>query len=204
MGDVKGETLQKLDEALEKGFVDREVVPLLDAINRFDDAVTTSSCSGRFQLIQVPNPGDKLNSNVLGKWHRRINAEEVMKALETWDGVGQIHFLVQPLLVHVRCKNIETASWLRNLAQGNGLKFSTIRSVKTGFSGNIQDWGVVVEFLGTERMEVPLHRFRREDLKTIIPPLVDHGNELMDRIKERIPTVTDALGRDFSNYSHQD
>lgn len=201
---MKEATISKLDDALDKGLVDREVVPLLEAINRLEDAVTTSSCSGRFQLIQVPNPGDKLNSNVLGKWHRKIESGEVMEALGRWDGTGQVHFLVQPLLVHIRCRNIETASRLRNLAHGSGLKFSTIRSMKTLPSGGVPEWGVVVEFLGTERMEVPLHIFPREDLESIVPPLINHGNELMERIKLRIPAMIDSLIKEFLKYHVKD
>ncbi len=176
-----------------KGLVDPEVVPLLEAINKLPCAVTTSSCSGRIMVISVPEPGDKLGSTVLGKWHRTVSSQEVLDALGKWDGSGQVHLLVQPLLLHIRCMDIVTASELRNLANGNGLKFSTIRSVRTDPSGRIPDWGVVVEFLGTERIEVPLHIFNRESLPFIIPPLVEHGNELIVRIKGRIPTLVSAI-----------
>ncbi len=193
MGDVKQETLRKLDEALMNGLVDQEVIPLLEAINKLPWAVTTSSCSGRLMVISVPEPGDKLGSTVLGKWHRTVSSEEVLDALGKWNGSGQVHLLVQPLLLHIRCMDIVTASELRNLANGNGLKFSTIRSIRTDHSGTIPDWGVVVEFLGTERIEVPLHIYNRDSMPFIIPPLVVHGNELLVRIKERIPTIVSAI-----------
>ena len=95
--------------------MDDEVIVLLHAINSIDDAVTTSSCSGRFQLIQVPKLGDKLGSNILGKWHRKVSEEEVLEALGKWDGTGQVHLLVQPLLVHIRCRDIATAAKLSTM-----------------------------------------------------------------------------------------
>ncbi len=185
--------MQKLEKALSEGLVDEEVIGLLLAINNVDDAVTTSSCSGRFQLIQVPTLGDKLGSNVLGKWHRKVSAEEVLEALGKWDGTGQVHLLVQPLLVHIRCRDIETAAKLRTIAQESGLKFSTIRSVKLDRKGGVQEWGVMVEFLGTERMEVPIHGIPRDLFDDIIPPLVHHGNGLIERTKDHIDHLAQRI-----------
>ena len=191
---LKQEILNKLEDARSMDLVDEEVLPLLDAINSLEDAVTTSSCSGRVQLIQVPDLGDKLGSNILGKWHRTVSSEEVLEALEKWDGEGQVHLLVQPLLVHLRCRDLETAVRLRNFAQESGMKFSTIRSVKLGRNNEPLEFGIVVEFLGTERMEVPLQGKDRDLLPRIIPPLVEHGNELIARTKARIPEMTAAIG----------
>ena len=190
---MKANTLRKLEKALSEGLVDEEVIVLLHAINSIDDAVTTSSCSGRFQLIQVPDTGDKLGSNILGKWHRKVSAEEVLEALGKWDGTGQVHLLVQPLLVHIRCRDIATAAKLRTIAQENGLKFSTIRSVKLDRRGGTQEWGIMVEFLGTERMEVPIHGIARKLFQDIIPPLVRHGNGLIDRTKGHIEQLAQSL-----------
>jgi hypothetical protein len=76
--------------------------------------------------------------------------------------------------------------------------------MKTLPSGEVPDWGVMVEFLGTERMEVPLHIFPREDLESIVPALINHGNELMERIKLRIPAMIDALIKEFLKYHDKD
>jgi len=190
---LKQETLKKLRDARARNLVDKEVDPLLDAINGIEDAVTTSSCSGRVQLIQVPDLGDKRGSNILGKWHRTVSREEVLKAYEKWDGKGQVHLHVQPLLVHVRCRNILTAVKLRNTAQEKGMKFSNIRSMKMGRKGDPLEWGAVVEFLGTERMEVPIHGISEDIISEVIGPLIEHGNELILRTKTRIRVMTESM-----------
>jgi len=190
---LKERILGKLKDAIEDDRVDEDVVPLLDAVNRFRDAVTTSSCSGRVQLIQVGEPGDKVGAKVLGKWHRRVDQRELREAVDGWNGEGQLHLLVQPLLLHVRCRDLQTAVVLRHAAQESGLKFSTIRSVRMDRAGEIPEWGVVVEFLGTERMEVPLHVFGEGQRRDALFPLLEHGNELLKRTKLHIDDLVSAL-----------
>jgi tRNA(Phe) wybutosine-synthesizing methylase Tyw3 len=129
-----------------------------------------------------------------------VTSDEILIAFDRWDGTGQVHLLVQPLLVHIRCRDIETAAFLRNLAHGAGLKFSTIRSIRISSSGEIPEWGTVVEFLGTERMEVPLHVFDRERIYEIISSLTGHINELLTRIKGRIEEIETAVRNIHNKY----
>lgn len=189
MEDLKSGILKKLNKALSQGLVDEEVIPLLSILNSTEGLVTTSSCSGRYQLISVPRTGDKVRSDILGKWHRTIGTSELIGALDMWNGEGELHLLVQPLLVHVRAIDIATGARLRNTAQECGLKFSTIRSVKLDVKGNVLPWGVVVEFLGTERMEIPLDGIDRDVLERCLGPWVKRGNELITRTKGHIETL---------------
>jgi len=186
MGDIKSNTLKKLNEAVSQGLVDEEVMPLLSILNSKEGLVTTSSCSGRFQLISVPTAGDKLGSNIVGKWHRTVEVTELEEAIGSWNGEGELHLLVQPLLIHIRAKDIETGARLRVLAQQCGLKFSTIRSVKLDGDGNVQPWGVMVEVMGTERMEIPLDGIPKEALDSCLEPWVRRGNQLITRTKGHI------------------
>ncbi len=197
MDDIKSVTLNKLNEALSSGLVDEEVIPLLSILNSKEGLVTTSSCSGRYQLISVPRAGDKVGSNILGKWHRTVEVSELSEAVGSWDGDGELHLLVQPLLLHVRAIDIKTGAKLRNLAQDCGLKFSTIRSVKLGQRGEILPWGVVVEFLGTERMEIPLDGIDRSVIIDCLDPWVKRGNQLITKTKGHIKTLMNRLGNGF-------
>jgi len=197
MDDIKSATLRKLEEAASRGLVDEEVVPLLHSLNSIDGLVTTSSCSGRFQLISVPRTGDKIGSDVMGKWHRTVSEKEILDAVDAWNGEGELHLLVQPLLIHIRARDVETGARLRSIAQECGLKFSTIRSVKLDPSGQVPPWGVVVEILGTERMEIPLDGIERGALEKCMGPWVRHGNELIARTKEHIPNLSESLKAAF-------
>ncbi len=190
--DLKDRTLSSLEAAIEKGAVDEEMIPLINAINRIDDLVTTSSCSGRIQLICMPRPGDKLNSNVLGKWHRRIEEGELEEALGKWDKEEMLFLMAQPLLLHIRARDLQAAVRVRNSCQGAGMKFSSIRSLKLS-GGSAKDWGTTVEVMGSERMEVPLHPLPDEILSETIGPLVGFANDLIIRTKSHIPVLIDLF-----------
>ncbi|MFW3146459.1 MAG: tRNA-wybutosine modification methyltransferase TYW3 [Thermoplasmatota archaeon] len=201
MDPYKQGVLAKLDEAVSQNLVDGDAVPLLFILNSIESIVTTSSCSGRFQVIEVPEAGDKQGSRVLGKWHRKVSTEEVMEAVEKWSGSGELHLLVQPLLIHARCRDIGTAVDLRNISQACGLKFSTIRSLKLGPDGEPAEWGAVVEILGTERMEVPMDGLRNVVMEECIRFWVDRGNVLLDRTKQHMTGLSEALSESIQNGS---
>ena len=190
--DLKDRTLSSLKTSIEKGAVDEDIIPLLDAINRLDDLVTTSSCSGRIQLIGMPRPGDKLNSKVLGKWHRRVQEAELKEALGRWDGEGMLFLMAQPLLLHMRARDLQTAVRVRNICQASGMKFSSIRSLKMS-RGSVEEWGTTVEVMGSERMEVPLHALPDDTLSGTITPFVGFANELITRTKSHIPILIDLF-----------
>lgn len=193
MDKMKSLVLRKLDEAVSNGLVDEELIPLLSFINSIDGMVTTSSCSGRYQLISVPRTGDKVGSKVIGKWHRTIEIDELIEAIETWDGIGELHLLVQPLLLHVRTIDIKTGAKVRKIGQECGLKYSTIRSVKLDSEDEVPPWGVVVEMLGTERMEIPIDGIDERALTSCLGPWVKKGNELITRTKSHIDDLLARL-----------
>ena len=197
MDKIKSAVLKKLDEAVSAGLVDEELIPLLFLINSIDGLVTTSSCSGRYQLITVPATGDKLGSKVVGKWHRTIDIDELVEAIDSWDGIGELHLLVQPLLIHIRTIDIKTGARIRKIGQECGLKFSTIRSVKLDPEETVPPWGVVVEMLGTERMEIPISGIDRRALDLCLGPWVKKGNELITRTKSHIDDLKARLEEGF-------
>lgn len=192
MDRIKSAALRKLRQAVSQDLVDEEVIPLLFLLCDIDGLVTTSSCSGRVQLISTPSPGDKRGSRVIGKWHRKVHVKEVLDAVDSWNGRGELYLLVQPLLVHVRCRDLPSAARLRNLAQGAGLKSSTIRSVRLD-GEEPAEWGTVVEIMGTERMEVPIDGIDRVCLERCMEQWVTKGNRLLDRTKRNIPRLTKEL-----------
>jgi tRNA(Phe) wybutosine-synthesizing methylase Tyw3 len=197
MDKIKSVVLRKLEEAVSSGLVDEELIPLLNFINSFDGMVSTSSCSGRYQLISVPITGDKLRAKVIGKWHRTIEISEMVEAIGSWDGSGELHLLVQPLLIHIRTIDIKTGAKIRKIGQESGLKFSTIRSVKLDSEDEVPPWGVVVEMLGTERMEIPLTGIDEKLLTICLGPWVEKGNELITRTKSHIGDLMTRLEEGF-------
>ncbi|MGA1822518.1 MAG: tRNA-wybutosine modification methyltransferase TYW3 [Thermoplasmatota archaeon] len=189
----KALTLASLKKAVDEGRVDEDIIPLLFTINSHPQWMTTSSCSGRIQLIAPPTAGDKVGSEVLGKWHGVAGSEEVLKSLGGWSGEGELHLLVQPLLLHIRCRDLPSAVGIRNIGQEAGLKFSSIRSIRLDRNGDPVEWGITVEILGTERAEIPLHGLDDDVIRRSLPFWLVHSNSLLSRTKEHIETMIDLV-----------
>lgn len=143
----KRKAMEGLRKALAEEKVDKDIIPLLEKINALDSYFTTSSCSGRISVMEMPHFGDKVNSVWLGKWHREVTFDEVMEAIERHNS-GQLWFLVRSPILHVAARTMEDTVNLLNLAIGLGFKYSNIKS--------ISHKKLLVEIRSTERMDVPL------------------------------------------------
>ena len=143
----KAKAMEGLRQALAENKVDKDIIALLDKINALENYFTTSSCSGRISVMEMPHFGDKVNSVWLGKWHREVTVEEVLEAVGR-HSAGQLWFLVRSPILHVGARTIEDAVKLLNLAIGLGFKYSNIKSVSHR--------KLLVEIRSTERMDVPL------------------------------------------------
>jgi len=143
----KEKAMAGLREALAEGKVDGDIIPLLEKINSLENYFTTSSCSGRISVMEMPHFGDKVNSVWLGKWHRTVKVEEVLEAIGRHEK-GQLWFLVRSPILHVGARTMDDAVRLLNLTIGLGFKYSNIKSVSHK--------KLLVEIRSTERMDVPL------------------------------------------------
>ena len=143
----KAKAMEGLRKALTEDKVDHDIIPLLEKINALENYFTTSSCSGRISVMEMPYFGDKVNSVWLGKWHREVTVEEVLEAIGKHSS-GQLWFLVRSPILHVSARTLEDAVKLLNLAIGLGFKYSNIKSVSHK--------KLLVEIRSTERMDVPL------------------------------------------------
>jgi tRNA wybutosine-synthesizing protein 3 len=139
----KTERMKKLDNKICEGEVDEEILPIIEKINSNPNYFTTSSCAGRIALIELPEIGDKEGAEFLGKWHREVEVEEVKAAYSKAKDATTIFFLAQSPIIHVRCKNLESAVALRNTAVESGLKYSTLKSLT--LNSNLEPQKIVVE-----------------------------------------------------------
>ncbi|ASJ11604.1 tRNA(Phe) 7-((3-amino-3-carboxypropyl)-4-demethylwyosine(37)-N(4))-methyltransferase Taw3 [Thermococcus thioreducens] len=181
----KAKAMKGLRKALEEGKVDEDIISLLEKINSLENYFTTSSCSGRISVMEMPHFGDKLNSVWLGKWHREVAFEEVMEAVRRHRS-GQLWFLVRSPILHVGARTMEDAVKLLNLAIGLGFKYSNIKSVSHK--------KLLVEIRSTERMDVPLG----EDgelwvSEEYIERIVDIANEQVRRFKGKLKRLEEEI-----------
>ena len=100
-------TLKKLQAALDNGFVDLEVMYLVDKINEFKDYYTTSSCIGRCGIMEFPkDKNPKIHSKWLGKWHHYANYDEIDEALsEKSESFEKISFVLNSPILHIASRD---------------------------------------------------------------------------------------------------
>ncbi|CAI5756149.1 unnamed protein product [Candida verbasci] len=124
-----------------KGTIDELCIPIINLINSNDDMVTTSSCSGR---VSVYLEGTKSNRAVVSKGNhgRWLFVTHEPHDLKDW--TSKINFVYtssfpdpnarlilykfEPLILHVKCRNLETANKLYQVAMNNGFRESGIGS----------------------------------------------------------------------------
>lgn len=175
--DAKENALKSLDKACSEQKVDTGIVPILELINTMEGFYTSSSCSGRIVLLEIPQIGDKRGATFLGVWHRTIDREE-MEGAATKATQGLLWLLAQAPILHVGVQTMELANTMVKTAISCGFKNSAVKS--TGRK-------IVIEICSTERLDAPLGRdgrlFCDNEYLTL---LVEIANEVMKRSKEKL------------------
>jgi len=136
--------LYKPDKS-KKGSVDIRIKELIDEINSKKDYVTTSSCSGRINLLRKDDNAKKYEANWLIVSHEKLNHEDIENVLKNLKHIGTIWFKMESPIIHVMARNLESAQKLVGLAKKNSFKYSGIFvSKKDRF---------MVEIMGCEKIE---------------------------------------------------
>lgn len=128
---AKRNALGKLDKS-PKGSLDAPIADFIFRLNRHDDFVTTSCCSGRIVLFHsVDGRG--------GRWllssHATVVIDDVVAALaveSTADdgdsgavrGPGSVALKMEPGILHVQCRDVAAAKWLLQVALKAGFRES--------------------------------------------------------------------------------
>ncbi len=178
----KKSKLEEYAKARERGEVDEDVIPLLDLINSFECFVTLSSCSGRIAVMDMPEFGNKLEAKFLGKWHRYVSFDEVLEAVKS--GKQTTWLIMFPPIIHVACRDLNSAEKLMRTANDSGLRRCGLISLRKR----------VVEITTLERLEVPVALNGRivvgeEGLKI----MVEFANRKLRRSREKLRKFYSSL-----------
>ena len=183
---AKKMAMKSLQKALEEGRIDEKVMPLLALLNGMDDFFTTSSCSGRIVVMEIPSVGRKKEAHFLGKWHREVSVEEVRKAMEKYKQ-GEAWLLLQSPIFHISTLSMEKAKKLLRIALQSGFKNSGIKS----FNGR-----VVVEICSTERLDFLLAK-NGKMICNELNEMVKSANAMMERIGEKLKRLEKNISNKF-------
>ena len=144
----KERALIKLNNAENENKIDEEIKHILKIINSNDNYFTSSSCSGRIVVIELPSLGDKKEAKFLGKWHRTVKYSEIENAVKLANN-GMIWLLSQSPILHIITKSNIFADKMIKTAISSGFKNSGVKSLSVN---------KVVEICSTERLDAPIGR----------------------------------------------
>ncbi|MCS7143538.1 MAG: hypothetical protein NZ879_00775 [Archaeoglobaceae archaeon] len=180
--EYRKEKLECYEEAKKEGKVDEDIIPLLDKINGKENFVTLSSCSGRIAVIELSNFGEKLNSEFIGKWHRRVEFREILECVEKCKRQG---WLIQyPPIIHVACKDLQSAKRMMSFANDSGFRRSGLISLQK----------LVVEISSLERIELPVAiEGRRIVDNEYLRIAVDFANKKLENGKKKIKRLEELI-----------
>lgn len=143
----RDKAMKQLSEARKDGKADEDIAELVDIINSNKDLYTTSSCAGRVAVLQTPQEHNKLESEWLGKWHRKVTLQDLEGALKKHTKYVAYLQSECPIL-HVVARDLKAAEEILFAAQNCGFKRSGIQAINPE--------RVLVEICSTESLEVPL------------------------------------------------
>jgi tRNA wybutosine-synthesizing protein 3 len=170
----KKNILGKIDKS-KKGEIDEGVKEIVDAINSKENYYTTSSCSGRIILIEIPESWKKDESKWLLITHDKTNLDEIQSALKSKE---DIWLKQEGAIFHVCCRTIEDAEKLIITAKDSGFKRTGMIMVDKRF---------VVEIISTENISTIIAKKGKilvDD--AYLSVLINECNAKMDRNKEKI------------------
>ncbi|EGW34347.1 uncharacterized protein SPAPADRAFT_134561 [Spathaspora passalidarum NRRL Y-27907] len=131
-------------DASPKGTIDEKCIPIINLINKDPNMVTTSSCSGRVsvflegkhqegqnKIIAKGNEGRWLfvthNPEDLPKWYDGVDFKYLCDQFPGGES-RSILFKFEPLILHVKCRDLNQASKLYTVAMNCGFRESGIGS----------------------------------------------------------------------------
>ena len=169
--------INNLDKS-KKGDVDKLVIPLIEKINSFDDYFTTSSCSGRIMIIKPSEV--KKDVEWLFYSHETVDSEELIRKIHGFANKNkeQLWFKIEGFILHIACRDMESADKLLKLVKRVGLKRSGIISTSHK---------IMVEIISSETLETPISK--NNDLlveDNYLAFLIDEANAKLKRTHNRI------------------
>ena len=148
-----------------KGFIDEDILDLINKINKNPNYCTTSSCSGRIVLIDLRARLKSENEWLLSK-HSPITLEDFDEAITEKEVKGVLWFKQEPVILHVMCRDVSSVKKFILLSQRAGFKQIGVISLPRN----------IVEIIGSESMSLPVYSEKlliNDDYKKFI---VDEAN----------------------------
>jgi tRNA wybutosine-synthesizing protein 3 len=162
----KRSKLSAYEKARGKNEVDEGIVDLIEKINKNPDLVSLSSCSGRIVLLMVDEQGKK-NASFFAKWHEPVEPEEFEMKLTQYTSSMPLWFRVEPFILHVAAKDLESAKKFMEKIRAVGVKRGGIQVIKED--------KILMEFQGSGYIAMPVDPIREWN------DLIQKADEIMKK-----------------------
>ncbi len=166
-----------------KGCIDEEIKDLLNAINAQANYYTTSSCSGRILVYSTPETRKKNETQWLFVSHNKVTFENIKNTLKTLPQ-DIVFFRFEPLILHVACKDIDTAAQLLRYCHEAGLKHSGIMSMSER---------IIVEIIGPDLLDAPIAKEKVLVSDEWLKLAINDANAKMQRNQKRINALKEII-----------
>lgn len=119
------EALYKPDKS-KKGNVDEKVSPIIDCLNEKENYVSTSSCSGRIDLLLKSESGKKHEAEWPYVTHGLADENKIWNTMEevTKRSTSKLWLKMEAPILHIMCRDLESAQNLVDAAKKVGFKYS--------------------------------------------------------------------------------
>ena len=175
-----------------KGSIDLPIVKLTEVINNHRDTFTLSSCSGRVVLLREAPIGQsvrKAGCDWLTVSHEELRPDVVLDSLKIREvgRPGTIVLKFEPFVLHVQCRDTETARRMCACAVEAGFRNSGITMGRAG--------KLVTAVRSTHGLEVPLTDEAGAELVTreYITFIVEKANSKLRENFKRIAKFEDLV-----------
>jgi len=182
----KKEFLRKKDKSI-KGKIDNKIKKLVDKINSLDNFFTTSSCSGRILLLMRHSSGRKDKSKWIFSTHNKTSFKEIKNNIDRFPK-EDVWFKMEPTIMHVACKNIETAKNFLNLTRDTGFRRSGMISIGKN--------KVFLELISTENINTIISKNKKLLINDdYFKVLIKEGNNKLEKTWKKINKLEKELDK---------
>lgn len=169
----KKSNMAKFEVALDKGLVDKMLIPFLKKINKRPNIYSSSCCAGRIMIIGLDTEESKKPNLFVLKEHRKVKFSEIKNALKT-DKFPELWLKEEPFIFHFGAKDLETAKKF--------LEIKTKAGIRRGGIFHIKDNKYLIELIGSQTLAVPIKigkkvLFSEEQIKIVL----EKANKKLER-----------------------
>ncbi len=175
----KSDFLKKKDKS-KKGSIDRDIVKLVNGVNSKNDYYATSSCAGRIVLQEVKSRKKNECSWIFAK-HDKVKFSEIIESLKKHQKnkktKHEIWFKQQPLILHIACRNLESAKIFLDLSR------KIFR--RAGIIG-LNERKITIEIIGSEHLETVVKDKHFVADEKYLKQLIKYANRNFEENKRKI------------------